>query len=254
VDVLFILLSLLPLGLGLALHQQTGAAQKPFWSDLAKDMGVVIASVALLDLLWGLVGGEPLSREIQELRSLTILTRQANASGLTGVAVRTSKLEEEQRAIQDFIKTSSIIDMSGFTLDVLQRSPTVLEELVGRAKQGAKIRLLLLAPNNPALPHVVDNERLTAMQAASEAVWMAVQKQAGLLPQDQRSAFTIRRLRMQTLPISIVRFDDRMLVTHYLRYSVTGETPVYVIEGERTPLFKKYISEFERSFAAADAT
>jgi hypothetical protein len=59
---------------------------------------------------------------------------------------------------------------------------------------------------------------------------------------------------MQTLPISIVRFDDRMLVTHYLRYSVTGETPVYVIEGERTPLFKKYISEFERSFAAADAT
>jgi hypothetical protein len=63
-DILFILIGAIPIIIAYLLKDT-------LTRDLCKDFGVVIVSLALVDLLWLLVaGGEPLSREIEELRNL----------------------------------------------------------------------------------------------------------------------------------------------------------------------------------------
>jgi hypothetical protein len=72
-DIVFVILGAFPIVVAGFIDEKTHGLA----CDLCKDFGVVIVSLALVDLLWQLVaGGEPLSREISELRELNDLTRR----------------------------------------------------------------------------------------------------------------------------------------------------------------------------------
>ena len=54
-DALFILIGIIPIGVAFYLEDHGICT---LWRDLAKDFGVVIISLALIDLLWNFVAGE----------------------------------------------------------------------------------------------------------------------------------------------------------------------------------------------------
>lgn len=237
------LLGLIPIGVASALP---GHAELPF--ALCKDFGVVIISLSLVDLLWQLVaGGDPLAREIEQLRELNELTRQANRCSLVDVADRRSELLEENASYAKMIESCrSHVDISGYTLHVLVEKQSLLEELVRKAQHGVKIRILLCSPDNPAVPFAVQEDVYEGMKSEMEVTWKLLSRARDKLNDRDKLNFEFRRLTNRSLTTSIFRVDERLSVIHYLYSRFTTETPVYVAKDRG--LFKVYLQEFERLF------
>jgi hypothetical protein len=246
-DILFILIGAIPIIVAYRLHD--GLTR-----DLTKDFGVVIISLALVDLLWLLVaGGEPLSREIAAVRSLIVVTQQAYLSGLTDVAARRSGLLLANASLATLISASkSNIDMSGYTLFRLKENPRLIDALAQKARDGVKVRLLLCAPDNVAFPSCVDVSVLDAMKTQMEATWLHLVQTQQSLSNVYRKNLVVKRMRKKWPYTSVLRFDDQINALHYLHSKYTEETPVYVCRGAEGPLFKTYLAEFEYCFAWGD--
>lgn len=54
----------------------------PLLGATLNNLGTVVVSLALVDVLWGIVGGEPLAEQIVELKKFNTLYTQAERSGL----------------------------------------------------------------------------------------------------------------------------------------------------------------------------
>jgi hypothetical protein len=243
IDILFILISLFPLALGLQIREHPS----DYWSDFCKDIAVVIISLALVDLLWHLVGGDPVSNEIEQLRHATTIAKQASLMGLAGVAQNSGKLDLGQNPLAEFPADTRQIDLCGYCLNFLIRSPDLVSKILRAAKDGTKVRLLLQDLECDALEFVVDKERLTEMRAVARQVVAAIEKGV-----DSKRKPEVRLLKTKILPFALIRFDSRMLVTHYMRPTVTHKTPIYVMAGGEEPLFKSYIEEFDALFNDAE--
>ena len=242
-DILFVLLGLIPIGVASGLD---GHGELAF--DLCKDFGVVIISLSLVDLLWQLVaGGEPVAREIEELRSSNELTRQANRCSLVDVADRRSELLKENASYMKLVESCrSHVDISGYTLHVLVAKQSLLDELVRKARHGVKIRILLCSPDNPAVRFAVQEEVYDGMKSEMDTTWKLLTRARDRLGADEQQNFQFRRLTNRSLTASIFRVDERLSVIHYLYSRFTTETPVYVARDRG--LFKVYLDEFERLF------
>jgi len=249
-DALFMLIGLAPILLAFYLEDHGVTA---VWRDLAKDFGVVIISLALVDLLWDLVaGGDPLSQEIHSLIDLSVVTRQANENGVVDLSWKRANLTDQSTSITRAIQHSKKnVDMSGYTLYVLVETQGFLRELVDRAKDGVKVRLLLCASDNSALSGGVDRGLLETMQAQSLRTSAQLLKARMGLSPEKRSNFEVRVLTDKILYTSILRFDERINAVHYLHSRYTPECPVLVVRGADTPLFRTYLAEFDWCFERA---
>ena len=247
-DILFIIIGAIPIIIAAGLDRDLLAR------DLCKDFGVVIASLALVDLLWQLVaGGEPLSKEIAQLRDLNVLTRQAHKHGLVDLASRRSLLANGNAAVETLIKNSkSFIDMSGYTLYFLVENPRFVDALIERARSKARVRLLISASDNAQLDATVDEKVLGTMKRQMAVAWDVLLRARETLPEGERDKFLVRRLRKKSLHASFLRFDDHINVLHYLLAKYTEETPMYVVRGTDTPLFKTFMEEYEYCFNLAE--
>jgi hypothetical protein len=52
------------------------------WTHIIKDFGVVIASLAVVDILWRWAGGDPVSLELQEIKNQLRLTTRLSELGI----------------------------------------------------------------------------------------------------------------------------------------------------------------------------
>jgi hypothetical protein len=247
-DIVFILIGAMPIIIAYLLRDT-------LTRDLSKDFGVVIISLALVDLLWLLVaGGEPLSKEIADLRDLNVLTRQAHLSGLVDVAARRNGLIEQNTSLTELIHSSrSNIAMSGYTLFRLKENPRIIQALAERARNGVRVRLLICVPDNTLLPSSVDESVLETMKSQMDATWNHLARTRDGLSEAGKKSFLIKRMHRKLLYTSILRFDDQINVLHYLRSKYTEETPTYVCRGVATPLFETYLAEFDYCFEEGEA-
>jgi hypothetical protein len=246
-DILFILIGAIPIIVAAQLDREQLAR------DLCKDFGVVIVSLALVDLLWQLVaGGEPLTKEIDELRDLNVLTRQAHEHGLVDLASRRSLLTIKNAVVEAQIKNStSSIDMSGYTLYFLVENPRFVDALIERARGKVRVRLLMCSPDNGDVNATVDESVLSTMKQQMAVSWDALLRARTTLPEVDRDNFEVRRLRKKSLLTSLLRFDDQITVLPYLLTKYTQEAPVYVVKGADKELFKIYLREYDYYFELA---
>jgi hypothetical protein len=249
-DVLFIILGGFPIGFAYFIDHK----EHPLAFDLCKDFGVVIISLALVDILWQLVaGGEPLSREIHEMRQLNTLTRQAYRSGLLDVAERRSELLPEHASFTQAVRTSGAnIDISGYSLHILVENQRLLQALIQRAKNKVKVRILLCAPENGAIAASVQDSVYEGLKGEMMTTWNILLKAWSELSDAEKANFDIKRLGHKALSTSIFRIDDILSVVHYLHSTFTTGTPIYIVEGPDRVLFKTYLDEFDHLFALGD--
>src|SRR4051794_33822576 len=75
-----------------ASEAQAGKHALQLFSEILKDIGVVVFSLALVDILWNRFGGDPVQGEISALAKTTQnvlqIAQQANATGLSQIVVR----------------------------------------------------------------------------------------------------------------------------------------------------------------------
>lgn len=84
-------------------------------SDITLNVGMVVLSLALIDFLWKIVGGDPLSQEISQLKKMNILNQDAASTGLMRVLAKADNAEREM--LTNLYKNSrQLIDISGWTL------------------------------------------------------------------------------------------------------------------------------------------
>lgn len=116
-------------------------------SDILKDVGIVVGAVALINILWNIFGGEPLTEQIDQLKQLNILMRDADNSGLAGVFARAADVKSDQwlSLIQN---SKSHIDISGHTLYEISDSEQLCKALLERVKSGVNVRLLINYENH----------------------------------------------------------------------------------------------------------
>jgi hypothetical protein len=66
--------------------------------------------------------------------------------------------------------------------------------------------------------------------------------------------FELSRLRRCAMLASVLRYDDLLYAVNYLNSKNTNESPVYVIKGFETPLFRTYTSEFDYYFGLGESS
>jgi hypothetical protein len=66
------------------------------------------------------------------------------------------------------------------------------------------------------------------------------------------STFVVKVLRQKTMLVSLLRCDDRMLITPYLISMTTPESPRLLVEGAATSWSQVYLREFNDLFERAE--
>lgn len=215
-------------------------------STLAKDAGVVLGAVLLVDVIWSIIGGDPLSSQIGELRSAHQILLDSSDAGLSRVLSNADDYvgnwtDHAARAVES-------IDLAGHTLDQLIDNQAFRSTLRERAERGVLVRILINSPGNPATSHGIDpaNDNLAAMEAKMRASYEALCALRDSLPDDKRANLAIHRLAHgHSLRIALRRFDREMFVVPYLFSRTTPTCPLYVLD-QAGALFTIYNEEFDR--------
>jgi hypothetical protein len=117
--------------------------------------------------------------------------------------------------------------------------------LLEQAKRGIKIRILMMASDNPALLYAVSNREPVSDQIKATSKKFLDDIKIQLHP-PTKDNIEIRLVKDKVLFISIRRFDSQMYVVPYLYSKNTPETPIAVVEGTEKPLFKTWTGEFNQ--------
>jgi hypothetical protein len=132
----------------------------------------------------------------------------------------------------------------GYAID--DQVPAIVQEAAGR---GCSIRVLLLSPSYEAISDIDASEgsppgTLHARILASLARFAEMRQACG-------GAMSVRTYDMHPT-VSIVRGDDEMLVTPYLRYFMGSNSPTIGITAASAPkMFGRYERHFNRTWKLA---
>jgi hypothetical protein len=218
-----------------------------FWKDIIKDIGVVIFSIAMIDLLWHWLGGDPVGNAIAKLHESNALVVQADRCGLIGVGAKREDLWSPTEIRNMILASKSNIDLCGWTLYLFTENHNLMRALVERASDGVRVRVLVGHPKNPFLEGSVKQSLLNQMR---EQMNVSIAEFGG--HQSQSSNFVTRAIRDKTIAVSLLRFDDKMQVTPYLVNYSTEVTPRYNFLGLDREVFERYLREFEELFKLAE--
>lgn len=139
--------------------------------------------------------------------------------------------------------TSKGFDLSGVSLRWWTNKPAIKSLLLQKAREGCKIRLLLMHPENPALPQLHNETRAVCgvehLAAEIRGTFASFTELAGLHPNVE-----VRQVRQGCLTHQITRIDDKMLITIMLYSSGTAQSPMLECVAE-SPLYRTMSEEFD---------
>jgi hypothetical protein len=233
-----------------------------FSSQVLAEVGLTLVAVALLGVLWNLLGGEPTVNALQSLvaaldeRVKGLLTRvgllrdsqDTGVLRLWGTSNATDlKWLERLRASQERV------DLMGMFLHHWAREYAFETEALDLVRRGVKIRVLMMDQENPNLGAFlnergvsgvdkasVEGEFQTSVRAFSKTAESCVSLQT-----DTGGSFAFRQAGLGTIPCYVFRTDDEMVVIPYL-YSVgAAQSPTMLIRGHKSALFSTYEREFD---------
>jgi len=225
-------------------------------SEILKDIGVVVFSLALVDLLWERFGGEPLQAQIVRLVDSTNnarnIVQQAQATGLTQILSRVGDVSDA--VLLEYIASAKLqIDLCGYTLYYIFDRKQLARVLHERVLAGVPVRILIGDSSNTQLFANVPVQTKPTMKGQMDFVSKSIASWISELPPAPACRLDARKLSQGPLPVSVLRFDDRMFVVQYLWARTTPETPSLLIQGPEKPLFRTYVDEFDHLFSEGAA-
>ncbi len=175
-------------------------------------------------------------------REILSVALSADAEKIIGIA-RT----EWNDIVRDATQSLWLYGMAEMGYAIDDETPSILRTAADR---GCSIRVLLLDPHFPGIPDIDVDEgnppgTLSPRIRASVAKFRAIQDKCG--------GQMLLRLYNAQPTVSIVRADERMLVTPYMRFFAGSNSPTF--ELVRTPngkVFDRYTRHFENTWDLAE--
>jgi len=238
-----------------------GSQDREFWSDAVLNLALVLIAVTLLDWLWHLAGGEPLSQSVSELKTnldlfnsrvqaSTQLLADGNATGLQRLVLRSSDLITPEGWMKRLGSAKEKVDLMGYTLHVWTKGADFEGEVLRLVhEKQARVRMLVMDKNNPLFTSFINPDKFTV--AFSRAELDEVEACANRMSQKalesrSKGSFEFRTVRTGVIPCQICRTDDEMTLIPYLYSVIASLSPLLLIRGGQTSrLFVTFANEFE---------
>jgi hypothetical protein len=241
---------------------------------VALSLGASLAALGLLQLIWLLAGGEPLSAEVQnlgketgrlseEIRAATDTLRDLHRAGIERVYSERGG-RELIKEWSELAEEAERIDLLGLTMYhewlYYEELKELLLEVAGRA--GGEVRILVLPPVPEDSGQEVDawlgnpNYKLRRLQPGEDNghvlegyLRSAHESLDELRKRTDGKRLEVRYLKECTPYCMLVRIDGYIYVAPYLA-SAQGENSFAISVREHSELFEVYRKEFETMWAA----
>jgi len=220
-----------------------------FLYELFLQLGIAVIGVTIVEFIWRVLGGDPLSKLINRLLLAIPLLESQKRLGIKQFYANRGDVRIDPWI--EYIKSAKQVDMMANTLRQNWTSNDlflkVLEENV--RKNQCKFRILTLFPGSSACIQRAKEEddrvgRLATTIQDSLLKLYDVKKR--LKESNTNGYLQLRAKREGNLYCSIIRVDHKMLVTFYLS-SIRGRSaPTWEIYGEQSILLQKFLCEFEK--------
>jgi hypothetical protein len=239
----------------------TNSTAHPVLNAVLLNLGLVSVAVVLIDILWRLAGGNPVEEQIVSLGSeVNRLARTVDAIqntrsvGLESVFDCTGNFGGQADWLALIERAGQHVDLMGRALEGWVR-PNEIISLIERkiVKEGVTFRWLVMSEDNRYLSLLEEGGSLLTervshkLPSVYERLWAVRDK----LPKDKHSSLQVRVFSNEPLYCSVVRIDDRFLVTPYLAVVGARDCPLICFSGGQSPWARSIGAEFEHVWTGA---
>jgi hypothetical protein len=233
----------------------------PVLNAVLLDLGLVSVAVVLIDALWRLAGGNPVEEQIASLGS------EINRLGQTVDVIQNTRsvgLESVFDCTGNFGGQADwlgLIEQAGQRMDLMGRAlenwvrPNEISSLLVRkiVSEDVKFRWLVMSENNRYLRLLEEGGMLLTERVSHKlpSVYERLRAVRDLLPEDKRSNLQVRLFSNEPLYCSVIRIDNRFLVTPYLAVVGARDCPLICFSGEHSPWARSFGGEFEHVWKGA---
>jgi hypothetical protein len=225
-----------------------------FFGGAVVTVAFVFLTVALINLLWTVLGGDPLQKLVAEFHGTLSILGDSQETGLRRFKHASGNLWHAGDWMKHLLAAEYQVDLLGYTLHVWSRGAGFEEEVLKLVKRGVRVRVLNMHPDNPNFGSVINQEipGITGESSVGEArgaedLFRNIERRVAAIPaSEQRGRFEYRQVKTGTVLCQICRFDGMLTAIQYLYSEVASRTPIVLVNGSDTELFQVYAREFER--------
>lgn len=229
----------------------------------------VLLAVAIVNGAWWLLGGEPVTtalehlsdsveRQVNQLKESIGLVNDSYQTGVVRVLGDSDAVSRELTPRRErFRSAKERIDLMGISLYGWSKDSALDEWILALVRNGVAIKILVMDPDNPyfeallnkLLPSVSDASIRGEMVSIQE--FERIQESVDAVKASERITgdFAFRTVRSGSIIYNVLRVDDEMRVIPYLYSTLTKESPMLVLRGRDSPVFRTYEKEFDRLWA-----
>ena len=222
----------------------------PIAGSMVQDVAIVFLTVAVLQVFWTWLGGDPTSQALQEVRDVLDVARDAHTLGVTRLYGTSANLSSAWSHLADRAENGSTILLMSPTLDELVRTQEFADlypRLLGRQ---VKIKALMLSPTNPDLWS--QERRLhTQPEYYEQQLDNSLQK-LGKLSEQYKGSVEVRVLERGTMGWALLQSGDSMLATPLLRTAPERSSPTFQLSKGKG-IFDQLVNEFDALWGMAGA-
>jgi hypothetical protein len=226
------------------------------------DLGLISVAVVLIDALWRLAGGNPVEEQIASLQSeinrlgkTVDVIQNTRAVGLESVFDCTGNFGGQADWLDLIEQAGQRVDLMGRALEGWVR-PNEISSLLARkiVSENVKFRWLVMSEDNRYLRLLEEGGMLLTERVSHKlpSVYERLRAVRDLLPADKRSNLQVRLFSNEPLYCSVVRVDNRFLVTPYLAAVGSRDCPLICFSGEHSPWARSIGAEFEHVWKGAE--
>jgi len=220
-----------------------------FLSEISFQLGIAVVGVTMIEFIWRILGGDPLSKLIDRLLLIIPFLESQKKLGIKQLYA--NRDDAKVNLWIEYMKSAKQVDMMANTLrenwtsnDLFLR---ILEE--NARKKRCRFRILTLDPgSNACIERAREEEdkvgRLSiTIQDSLLKFWDVMER----LKQSKTNEYLqVRTKKEGNLYCSIIRADDKMLISFYLSSVRGSNAPTLEIYGKQNILFERFTSEFEK--------
>jgi len=224
----------------------------PF-SSILLSLSISVFSVTTIEMIWRAVGGGPLDNLLEQLSYAVPLLHTFKEAGLDCFYSNRKQVKFED--LLKYIESAKEVDLMAICLRENWTSSTEFMEILSRQtkQKQCRYRMLMLDPGSPILSQRCLEENDTSGRIAT-TIKDSLTKLINIrneLNKSQKEFLNIRTVSKLNMYCSIVRIDERMVVSFYICSQRGSGSPTMAILGKNSNLFKKFFEEFKKMWESA---
>lgn len=233
-------------------------SQLEFFSSTLMNISFILLTIVIVDFFWEVLGGEPISQTLNELRVSVKLLEDSHSSGLNSLLAVSGEFGNHGDWMNRLKLAKRFVDLQGYTLHMWNRCENFEQEIIELVRKGVRVRVLFMDNENPNIEGLINSNQIRSITVAAvkdeikivknvfENIHNNIERIASSSGGKLSGSFEVKSLCKGLIVCQICRTDSEMTVVNYLFSVVASQSPLMLIKGQDTKLFKAYMREFDQ--------